>query len=242
MDYMPWFECVELLEPHIVRIRTPQGSGTGFLVSHSEHASICAVATANHVIDHAHFWEQPIRLDHAAGQSLLLRPSDRAIFPDQERDTAGIVFEKGEFPLPGQPFQLAPQGKALKVGAEVAWLGFPALAPGGDLCFFSGRISAHRAANKEYLVDGVAINGVSGGPAFFNGHGTKGNVTLIGVVSAYIPNRATGQALPGVAVVSDVGQFHGLTQIFKSIDEAKEKEVTPDKPAEEPGGGDSKLD
>ena len=47
---------------------------------------------------------------------------------------------------------------------------------------------------------------------------------LIGVVSAYIANRATGETLPGVAVVQDVTQFYDITQGFKTLDEAKSDE------------------
>jgi hypothetical protein len=54
-------------------------------------------ATAAHVVAHAHFWEQPIRIEHiASGKALLLRSVDRAIFPDDSKDTAGIIFAKGE--------------------------------------------------------------------------------------------------------------------------------------------------
>jgi len=37
---------------------------------------------------------------------------------------------------------------------------------------------------RTYLVDGVAINGVSGGPVFYTA--TKG-IEVIGSVSAYLP-------------------------------------------------------
>lgn len=61
----------------------------------------------------------------------------------------------------------------------------------------------------------------------------NGSLWLLGIVSAYIPNRATGDVLPGLAVVRDVTQFHKLVKDFKSLDEAKEEEEeTP--PAEPP--------
>jgi hypothetical protein len=56
-----WHNIVELVTPHVIRIWTPQGSGTGFLVSISKSTSLCAVATAAHVIAHAHYWEEPLR-------------------------------------------------------------------------------------------------------------------------------------------------------------------------------------
>ena len=67
---------------------------------------------------------------------------------------------------------------------------------------------------------------VSGGPTF---HIRQDNVRVIGVVSAYMANRATGEALPGLCVVRDVSHLQQITGHFKSIDEAKEKETPPAK-------------
>ncbi len=50
---MNWSEAVELIQPHVVRIATPQGSGTGFLISNSHNNAVCGIATAAHVVDHA---------------------------------------------------------------------------------------------------------------------------------------------------------------------------------------------
>jgi hypothetical protein len=185
---------------------------------------MCAVATAAHVIDHAHYWEEPIRLHHlVSGQTRLLRPAQRAIYIEPALDSAGIVFDCTDLELPGIDFTLVPKNQFIKPGVEIGWLGFPAI-PSADLCFFSGRVSAYLDADSAYLVDGVAINGVSGGPAF-KAYGDELN--LLGIVSAYIPNRATGEVLPGVAVVRDATQFHDLTERFKNFDEAKEQETPP---------------
>ena len=126
--------------------------------------------------------------------------------------------------------ELAPEGKSLKIGTEIGWLGFPAVAP-AELCFFSGRVSAVRNSGREYLVDGVAINGVSGGPAFWNG---GDSVTLIGVMSAYIANRATGETLPGLTVIQNVHQFHEVSKLFKNVDDAKQQEKQPEQPPAPP--------
>jgi len=66
---MQWHEAVEIVTPHVVRITTPIGSGTGFLIARSKNGNVCGVATAAHVIDHAHYWEQPF------GFSEPIRPS-----------------------------------------------------------------------------------------------------------------------------------------------------------------------
>ena len=222
--YLPWHEAVETVAPYVFQILTPRSLGTGFLISISDDKKTGVVATAAHVINDVNYWEQPLRLVHKeSGKTLLLRATDRAIFPDNERDTAVIIFEKQDMPLPESFLDLSPEEKSLKVGNEIAWLGFPAMAA-AELCFFSGRISAYQDVRKGYLVDGVAINGVSGGPAFWNG---GRQVTLMGVMSAYIPNRATGEALPGLAVVANVDQLHQITKAFKSVEEAKEQEPSP---------------
>lgn len=227
MDYMEWYEVVSQVRSHVVRIVTPEVAGTGFLVSYAVNGSMCVIATAAHVVNRAHYWEQPIRLENRqTGKTILVRPWERAIFIEEAKDTAAIAFSKSNFPLPEIPFDLAPEGKMLKIGNEIGWLGFPAISP-TDLCFFSGRISAFQAQSDAYLVDGVAINGVSGGPAFWNG----GNrVTITGVMSAYIANRATGESLPGLSVVTNVQQFQELAKTFKSLDEAKEQESPPAPP------------
>lgn len=235
MPDITWFEAVDIIQPHVVRISTPKGTGTGFLVSHGKNNPICGIATAAHVIDHAHYWEEPIRIDHvSSGGSLLIRHPERAIFLDAALDTAAILFLKGEFPFPPDTLPLAPQGKFLRVGNEIGWLGFPAISA-ANLCFFGGKVSAWLQGEDAYLVDGVTINGVSGGPAFCLDHGGP---VIMGVVSAYVPNRATGETLPGLSVVRSVTQLHELAPTFASLDEAKSQESPPSTapPAPKPEG------
>jgi hypothetical protein len=222
MDVPEWHEVIDFVSPHVVKIWTPQGSGTGFLVSISHNLTLCAIATAAHVISHAHYWEEPIRIEHqVSGQTLLLRQLDRAIHIEGHRDTAAIIFEHGNMVFPADALKLAEKNMYYKAGVEIGWLGYPAI-PKANLCFFSGRISSWLSEEEAYLVDGVTINGVSGGPAF-----TVWGGELAGVVSAYIPNKNTGEVLPGLAVIRGVGQFHDIAKSFQTIDEAKAKETPP---------------
>jgi len=219
-----WHQTVNAIKSHVVQIITPQGKGTGFLIWKSKKNPICAIATAAHVVDFAHYWMDPIRIRHyESGDPILLRENQRAIIIDEKRDTATIVFECKDLKMPVEPFGLIPEKKHIRVGVEVGWLGFPAMSI-NDLCFFSGRISNYRTQDDRYLIDGVAINGVSGGPTFY--FDSEGKVILIGVVSAYIPNRATGESLPGLCVVADVTQLQNDVKHFKSVEEAKEEETT----------------
>ena len=144
----------------------------------------------------------------------MIRPhySDRAIFSHSGGFFSSLL-------------SLAPEGRTLRVGIEVGWVGFPAVAS-DQLCFFSGRVSSFVSAEGAYLVDGVAINGVSGGPAIHLS--SAGEIHIMGVVSAYIPNRATGDALPGLAVIRDVVQLQGLVKELDSLDEAHDQETPPE--------------
>jgi len=223
-ETIEWFEAVEKVRPYIVRILTPYGSGTGFIISHSVAGDVYGIATAAHVVAQAHDWELPIKIEHFdSGFQVTVRHSERAIFIDSNRDSAAVVFQPGDVKLPPSPPSLIDEGKILKVGVEIGWLGFPAVSP-QNLCFFSGPISSHLEGDSGYLVDGVAINGVSGGPALWLGYK---EFRYIGVVSAYIPNRATGEPLPGLAVVRDVSQFYDIIKRFRSVDEARNQQPAP---------------
>jgi hypothetical protein len=109
----------------------------------------------------------------------------------------------------------------LPIGVEVGWLGFPAIVS-NTLSFFSGNISARQENRSAYLIDGVAINGVSGGPVLYSTP-TEG-VQIVGIISAYMANRNRGDALPGLSFAQDVSHFHGVTGQIRSIDEARKKQ------------------
>jgi hypothetical protein len=232
MTPIQWSDAVDIIQPHVVRISTPRGSGTGFLISNGKNNDIAGVATAAHVVDHAHYWEEPIRIDHVS-KSVVVRHPERAIFLDPNRDTAAILFHRAEIPFPAAPLPLAPKGMFLKVANQIGWLGFPAI-PLASLCFFTGNISAWVDHQGAYLVDGVAINGVSGGPAFFIAPGAPEPVIVMGVVSAYMANRATGEVLPGLSVVRDVTQFHELAPTFADLDQAREAAPAAQPPPPQP--------
>jgi hypothetical protein len=73
------------------------------------------------------------------------------------------------------------------------------------------------------LIDGVAINGVSGGPVFHCPGPDPSKPQIIGCVSAYHANRAAGEALPGLLRAQDVSHFHAAAGHIRSIDEANAK-------------------
>ena len=220
---MNWDQIVNRITPHIVKIETQKGYGTGFLSLYNENKTFCGVATALHVVNHADDWQQPIRLcHHSSRETVFLEENERVIFKNWETDSAVILFSKGAFPLPMDSVPLLPNDSIISIGVEVGWLGFPAVAP-YDLCFFSGNISAKQEYRKAYLIDGVAINGVSGGPVL---HATEADgIQIVGTVSAYQANRATEETLPGLCIAQDVSHFHDVASQVQSIDEANKKKT-----------------
>ena len=220
---MNWSDVVAKITPYIVKIETQNGSGTGFVCLYNKDKTIVGIATAHHVISHAAEWDQPIRIRHSGGEVLTLpADSNRAVRINHLNDSAVIICFKQNLPFPDTLIPLLPKEKSLQIGSEVGWLGYPAIEP-NQACFFCGNISAHRAWPAGYLVDGVAINGVSGGQVFFS-HPTDG-VNFVGAVSAYHANRTTGEALPGLLVAQDVSHFHEVVTDIKTVDEARSKEL-----------------
>jgi hypothetical protein len=149
-----------------------------------------------------------------------LKEYERTILADANSDSAVILVQPSHLQLPESTIPLLPTSIPLPIGTEVGWLGFPAIAP-HTLCFFSGNISARQEWRHAYLIDGVAINGVSGGPVIYSTE-TDGT-QIVGTVSAYVSNRATGDTLPGLAIARDVSHFHDTISMIKNLDEAREK-------------------
>jgi Trypsin-like peptidase domain len=220
---MAWDEAIKAVTPHVVRIETPTGWGTGFLAFYNHDASWCGIATAAHVVSHADEWQELIKIRNSApGSPRFLKSEDRVIFVDYQTDSAVVLFLKGDLQLPQSPIALMPVGEPCSIGADIGWLGFPNMEP-DILCFFTGAVSASQTTKKAYLIDGVAINGVSGGPVFHCP--TPDKVQIIGCVSAYHANRATGEALPGLLRAQDVSHFHDVARHVQSIDEANVKKM-----------------
>ena len=223
-------DALDTVRQYVVQVRTPDGFGTGFMAAASDKA--VGIATAWHVIKHALRSKQPITVVHpATGCSVTLNKKHSPpgqIRMEERLDTALVLFSKGLLPLPDSLPSLAPKGKKLREALEIGWCGYPALAP-RTLCFFSGRISAWIESEISYLVDGVAINGVSGGPAFFVGDSDGvAETVVVGLVTAYIPNRAAGECLPGVSWIRSTGVFEPLAK--DSQEKRNQKGQTPSPP------------
>jgi hypothetical protein len=218
---MDWDQVVQKVSPYIVKIETPTGYGTGFLSLYNEDKTWCGIATAAHVVSDCDEWQKPLRITHHDSGTVAYLPHDqRVIYIDRKTDSAVILFFKGDLQLPEIPITLLPVGSPLGIGVEVGWLGFPNIQE-HTLCFFSGSVSARQEFRHAYLIDGVSIHGISGGPILYLNK-TDG-VQVIGIVSAYHANRASGEALPGLLIAQDVSHFHDVLLRVRSIDEANKK-------------------
>ncbi|MBI3463608.1 MAG: trypsin-like peptidase domain-containing protein [Planctomycetes bacterium] len=213
-----WQSAMDEMKKYVFQIQTPSTTGTGFLVASTEQDGVIGIATAFHVIKDVYEWGQPLKLTHySSGVTALLKEGDRSIHPFEKSDCALIRLANTHLKVSSETPELMKAGFFKGVGVEVGWCGFPAVYPSA-VCFFSGRISAYLSEQGAYLVDGVAINGVSGGPVF----GMYSDV--IGLVTAYIPNRATGEPLPGVSLIRSI---EPLVKFFK------EREDEPPKAADD---------
>jgi hypothetical protein len=231
-----WDAAIRSITPHVVKIETPTGYGTGFLAFYNHDRAWCGIATAAHVVSHADDWQEPIRITSTIEpKPRFLKAEERVIYLDYFNDSAVVLFLKGDLQLPESPVTLLPMDQPCGIGIDIGWLGYPAIEP-HILCFFAGIVSASQTYRKAYLVDGVAINGVSGGPVF---HCPRPEIVeIIGCVSAYHANRATGEALPGLLRAQDVSHFHTVAGHIRSIDEGnikkREFEETQKKKAQAP--------
>lgn len=219
MSNTVWHVPLKQITPFVFKIFTPQGHGTGFQVHLATRGTLCGIATAFHVIKHAYEWEEPIKILHFdSGETVLLKEKDRVIYTWPKNDLAIIVFLKKDLPLKKGAIELI-EKKTVKQGHDIGWCGFPSVQP-DKLCFFSGHISCK--LDKAYLVDGVAIHGVSGGPAFYMRTVNSKKPRICGIMTEYNPNYATGIPLPGVSRVSSVEPYLDTVKYLISLDQAKE--------------------
>ena len=194
----PWHMVVDQVMRTVFRLNTAENAGTCFLVSLGTDTqtsqTFAMFATAWHVLENLQGSSPEIEIISADKSKIFSSKTRKTAFfrMGTTSDAALIMIEVGpeltqENLLPIMPFK-----DQLARGAEIGWLGFPGLF-NAEPCFFLGVISGYLNDPPTYLVDGVAVNGVSGGPAFDD------RAHLIGLVSAYIPNKVNETTtLPGL--------------------------------------------
>ena len=215
----------EAVESYIVKIETTSGSGTGFFFAYNESKGLIGIATALHVVDDVEEWRLPLKIVHVKKKvEVFLSHSDRVILVDYKRDSAVILvptktLTDAGLPVPPAMLPVMPSSRFKPSGYGLAWAGYPAIAS-RTLCLFQGSVSAFNPDNDSYYIDGVAINGVSGGPVFDE----KDNAPeIVGIVSAYHYNRQSGGNFPGLLMAHDATHLNKTIEKLKNLDEAKKK-------------------
>lgn len=193
-----WDEAARLVAAQTVMVESHVGRGTGFLIDRDGETGLLTIGTAHHVIEHA--GNEPVRITVPGSGTLVINDGASGMTYARMNDLDAVVIIckcTGDVPVPTVPLLDGPES-VLNMGIELGWLGFPRVAP-GQLCFFSGRVSA--IERDWMLVDGTAIHGVSGGPAFCI---TDDGPKIVGSITAYLPNRIEEDGtLPGLSLVTN---------------------------------------
>jgi hypothetical protein len=192
------YEVAERVAKATFRVYTSRSMGTAFLLmlgKGKDGGYSAVLATAWHVVEDV-VRGTTLRVCDQFGKEIA-RSQDRNITVIQigkGLDSAVVVItSKDEIFSQDLLLPLVPFDAQLRVGTEIGWMGYPGIVE-PELCFFQGHVAGSLKNPYGYLVDGVAINGVSGGPVFDD------RCQLAGLVSAYLPNRIDlDTTLPGVS-------------------------------------------
>jgi len=216
-DAIAWAIALDHVRPYVFMVETPKSRGTGVMLQLPSGDGHIGVATALHVVEEAITSSLPIRLTHcASGSRADVAPNQRHCAMNSKADLAMLIVHPGDQTLPRDALLRADGAMVLREGASLGWCGFPSVAPPGRLCFFKGCVSAILSEEASYLVDGVVINGVSGGPAF--ALEPEGRARLVGIVTAYKPNVSVGVPLPGLGVVRAINSYGALFDLMQKAD------------------------
>ncbi|MDA1188112.1 MAG: serine protease [Chloroflexi bacterium] len=154
----PLVHMVAEVMDSVVQIKTPDGAGTGFIISGDG-----LVLTNAHVV--STFLRVQVLaegLGIVGGQGIIAEVLER----DEEADLALVLLEGREG---GYPFVKLGDSDVLLLGEEVAAIGYP-LGPilGKGITVTSGIVSSRRHIDGiEYIQTDAALNpGSSGGPLF----------------------------------------------------------------------------
>lgn len=174
-------EVVVFLEPTVVRIETPEGSGSGVIISRTGY-----VLTNNHVVEDAH----RITITLVSGEKY----DGIVVARDEDRDLAivGIIADRTDFSE-----AVLGSSEDMMVGEEVITIGY-ALGLEGQVTISKGIISAIREIDGDnYIQTDAAINpGNSGGPL----------VNLRGEIMGINAVKYVGEAVEGIGLAIPIDE------------------------------------
>lgn len=223
---MNYEEAYKEMSNCILKIETPNGYGTGFIGFDND--SYIGIATAYHVVKSAHIEQYPIKITHYNSQkSLWILPGCYNTVNNEEADSSFIFIEKRFINFSDIciiPPKFLNYEDNINIGCNTCWLGFPNITP-NVLCIFSGIISSIVTLGGDlYIIDGVSIHGVSGGPVVVL---TDDGYKVIGIVTGYRPNVVNeNNVLPGLMYSRDVSHFLNVLRDINSFEEINENKQT----------------
>lgn len=220
MAKIPWSQAASQMRQNLVKISTLGGIyGSGFLIPPPPKApgNLCAI-TAFHVIKQAYETGATIEIEHVGENKKISLPSlARSVFVVPDRDQAIISFNGPRDFEKLHAVTFLSRNRHYNPGVELGWLGFPNLEVAQDVvCFLSGHVSAYIEDKEAYLIDGVSIHGLSGGPVFYC---SDDRVVMAGIVTNYYPNPVNNQAWPGLAM------FRTINPLMKLYDGQKRQDI-----------------
>jgi len=203
---LEWHKAVDKVEKITYRVYHGNTAGTAYIISigsvQVDAFKLTSFVTAWHVIEDLITKEESITFRSSNKKTeFTISKNNYSLtrLGPENYDSALITIRTNESILEEKDLiPMLPFGYMLPKGYEIGWLGYPGIVD-PEICFFKGVISGYLYDPPTYLIDGVAINGVSGGPAFDD------RAHLIGLVSAYIPNTISDtKTLPGLMALKPI--------------------------------------
>jgi hypothetical protein len=158
-------DVVTMVEPSVVRIETPHGTGSGVIITNTGW-----VLTNAHVLQHAN----SIDITLANGMTF------NGIMPHIEHDFLDLAMVKIDSKRTDFHEAMLGSSADITVGEEVVAMGHP-LGLSGQATFTTGIVSAVRILDDEWIQTDAAINGGNSGGPLVN---LKGKVIGINTWSA----------------------------------------------------------
>lgn len=236
-------------------LATLGGAATGFVINHRDPAApggkVPVVFTSVHVLEA--MGKGPLiigfRIPDAAGEAsvalLAFNPPKSAgkkkfYVRHPDFDIAAFALHipaeiagRADVPSCLDENSLSRNGKALHVGEEVSFLGYPEVLPGTDGAFpllRSGRVASYplgtSQAHGRFLINSDVYPGDSGAPVFIHTTGT--HPELAGMIIQRISTKASDFSHFAVAVDADA-----IRQTLALV-EASEHHLAPASPASSP--------